>query len=137
MSDLRFNAQVDSFIRKCNKRVAAVCKQSAHDVFEDASVTTAKGGRMRVDTGFLRNSGQVSLTGLPTGPVRVDEGMPQAANLVLETARWDPLKSPIWFGWTASYARAREYYDGFMSEAVKKWQTIVTENAVEYKRRIP
>jgi len=136
MSDLKFNAAIDEFIRKSESRVKAVCQQSAHQVFEDASVSTTKGGRMRVDTGFLRNSGQVSLTGLPVGPERIDEGMPSAPNLALETLRWEPGKTAIWFGWTANYARSREYYDGFMSEAVKNWQQIVSKKAAELKRRI-
>lgn len=137
MTDNRkFNGQISDFVRKSETRMIAVVRQSAHDVFEDAQVSTAKGGRMRVDTGFLRNSGQVSLTGLPSGPERLEEGMPIPANIKGSTVSWQPRRGPIWFGWTASYARAREYHDGFMVEAAKKWQQFINKNTAEIKRRL-
>ena len=35
----------------------------------------------------------------------------------------------IYLGFTASYARPREYRDGFVEGAVQQWQQIVTRNA--------
>ncbi len=84
---------------------------------------------MRVDTGFLRASGQASLTGLPSGPSDKSEAPGQFDyTFVLAQAR---LGGTIWFGWTANYAIYREFQDGFMRSAAQNWQDIVAQVARE------
>lgn len=130
-----FNAQINDFVKKSQERIDAVIKQSAQDVFEEAQRDTTHGGRMRIDTGFLKNSGAISYNGLPTGPSRNEGDIPNAQDVALGVVKWQPAKTPIWFGWTANYARAREYYDGFVAESTKKWQAIVKKRADEYRKR--
>ena len=98
---------------------------------------------MRVDTGFLRASGQASLNGAPTGPGRPSKGA--TAGQFGDGSKNDPqieatigkLKfgATLYFGWTANYARYREAYDGFLISALQNWQQTVNGVIAEAKRR--
>jgi hypothetical protein len=93
---------------------------------------------MRVDTGFLRASGQASLDGMPSGPARGEatgnyEFDPNVSTLVIARAK---LGGKIWFGWTANYARPREAKDAFLRMAVQRWKSIVSQVVTELKQRI-
>lgn len=139
----KFSAQVDAIILKTDKRMIAMVRESTARTIEIAQRPVAKGGKMRVDTGFLRVSGQLSFTGMPTGPVRGDprppdtEGPtypdPEAVELKLAGYK---LGFTIFFGWTANYARARNAYDGFLDDAVAQWPKTVADVVEEIKRRI-
>ena len=58
-------------------KMLAVLKQSIKDLVEDANTTVNDGGRMRVDTGFLRSSGVAALNEIPKDRVKVE-------NVILE-----------------------------------------------------
>lgn len=133
-----FSAQIDDFVLKTEKRMLALVRQSTQEVIDVAQTPVAKGGRMRVDTGFLRASGQISLNGMPSGPVRGDPDQSYDFDdgvTVLQLAKVE-LGNSIFFGWTANYAKYREAYDGFLSTAVQQWPDIVKRVAAEIKRRI-
>lgn len=131
----QFSKQVAKFTDKSEALVMAVFRESLQRVIADAQTPAAKGGRMRVDTGFLRNSGQPSLDGLPVGPSRnTGSGPGEPADVALVLAKLQP-GAPFWFGWTAAYARPREYKDGFLRMAVMKWQRTVAEVAREARSR--
>ena len=113
-------------------------RQSLQDVVDDAQTPVAKGGRMRVDTGFLRASGMASLNGMPNGPSTNPGNGSFAWNdnqlaLVLGQMK---LGATFHFGWTANYAKYREAYDGFLAVAAQKWPQIVEKNAREIMKRI-
>lgn len=99
-----------------------------------------KGGRMRVDTGFLRASGQVSFNGMPTGPSRKPEDANSGSfnwqgammEAEIQTAT---VGATIYWGWTASYAKYREAYDGFMYASLQNWQKTVDAVIAEAKKR--
>ncbi|RUW55657.1 hypothetical protein EOA32_00925 [Mesorhizobium sp. M1A.F.Ca.ET.072.01.1.1] len=103
-----------------------------------AQTPVAKGGRMRVDTGFLRASGQASLNGVPTGPVRPEAGKTYSYNENSVIAALSKLRfgANFFFGWTANYAKYREAYDGFLEGALQRWQQTVNEVVAEIKARI-
>lgn len=111
----------------------AVVRQSVQEVVDIAQKPVAKGGKMRVDTGFLRASGQMSLSGMPTGPTRpADDAtpgqyQPDETSVVLTLGKYE-LGDTIYFGWTANYAKYREVYDGFLISAVQNWPAIVAKN---------
>lgn len=130
-----FTAQIDDWVRKSRARMLAVAQTATKSVIDDAQTPVAKGGRMRVDTGFLRNSGKLSLNGLPSGPSQQIEGMPAAQNIdaLLGTTA---LGQDIFFGWTAEYARFRESKDAFLGLAAQKWPLYVQRAVAEAKRRI-
>ena len=132
-----FGKKVNELARKYQARVKAVGREAVQETISVAQVTRGEGGRMRVDTGFLRASIQGSLGTMPRGPVgnpkRVDfRNSNQAAgeNISSVLLRWDPTKStPLYVGWTAGYARVRESKDGFLRGAVENWDVAV-ERAV-------
>lgn len=137
-------AVVEKFVEKSEKRLEAVAKQSFQDLVRQVNLPVAKGGRMRVDTGFLRASGQASLTGMPTGPSRkptstepqtYDDGTPVPDTVILTIAKFK-LGGRFWFGWTANYARYREAHDAFLRLGVQNWQKIVDNNVRILKERI-
>jgi hypothetical protein len=140
MAAKRFSADVDRWVRKSRARMAAVFKESTDRVIAEAQVPVAEGGRMRVDTGFLRASGQASLNGLPSGPSRPAEGVFRYTHrredvaLVISRAQ---LGDTVFFGWTANYARHREVRDGFLRSAAQNWRPIVASVTAEAKRRFP
>lgn len=124
-----FTAQVDAWIAKSERRMDAVVRESAQEVFAEAQRPVGDGGRMRIDTGFLRASGQASVgfTGRPAEKNPYTEPNsapgPQDTALVIATA---PRGQTIYFTYAANYARIREYHDGFVRGAAMEWQRIVS-----------
>lgn len=128
-----FKAQVSDIIKRNDQKLTAVLRQSVADVIENAQTTRERGGRMRVRFGFLRASGQASLTGLPSGPVRNDnaeEFTYDEVNTVATIGNFD-VGETFFFGWTANYAAAREVHDGFLEGAIQNWQDIVRTNVAK------
>lgn len=118
-----FSATISKFVRDNERVLIAVVQDATQSLIVDAQLPVAKGGRMRVDTGFLRLSGQVSLSGLPIGPSRKGEtSSAQDANLVIADVKPG---DTIWFGWTAEYAIYREAKDAFLGLAVQRWQVFI------------
>lgn len=142
-STMSATAKVEQFIKKSERRTEAIIKQSVQDLIEQVQLPTGKGGRMRIDTGFLRASGQASLTGMPTGPSRptnaepnfYDDGSEVPDTVILTIARFK-IGGRIWFGWTANYAKYREAHDAFLRLGVQNWQSIVDNNVRILKERI-
>lgn len=138
-----------SFARQCRKATdrmqkmaEAVARQSVQDVVADAQKVRARGGRMRVDFGFLRASGGAGLGEMPSGPTSNDDGVTFSASaqvtgmpLAVALAQWD-FETPIYWGWSASYARPRESKDAFMRLAAQKWPRFVKANIRRAKRMI-
>jgi len=125
-----FTAQVRRINERNKRKIMAVVKQSAQEVFADAQLPVSQGGRMRVDTGFLRNSLQSSLNG--STALSGEEGYILAISQMKAGDR-------MFGGWTAEYAMAREFGargqlpDFFMRGAAQKWQSIVAKNAALVK----
>lgn len=134
----KFTATVTAFAAGTIKRMQALVISSTVDLIEIAQTPTGKGGKMRVDTGFLRASGVYSFNGLPSGPARGAPDQQYNYNPVAEAdlAGFN-LGQTIWFGWTANYAKYREAYDGFLISALQRWQEIVDKRCEEIQRRSP
>lgn len=123
-------------ISKNERALNAVAKEAFQEVVDISQKPRAKGGPMRVDTGFLRASGQASLSGMPTGPSRPSDGFPPGADDVSLVIGRLVLGNTLVFGWTANYARPREYIDGFLRLAVQQWPQIVARVAARVRARI-
>lgn len=130
-----FIQDIDGIVINTTARLLAVARTAISGVVEDMQKPVAKGGRMRVKTGFLRSSGTASLEGPPRGPTKGD---PQ------KDYRWDgdflnvvlakmKIGDTFHWGWTAYYAKYREAYDGFLEAALQNWQQHV-DRAVRYFR---
>lgn len=139
----KFTATIDAFVAKNTKVLRAIQNESIEELIRRAQLSDDKGGRMRVDTGFLRASGQISINGMPTGPsrkpddaIKNDPRYEYTASPIIIALAAAPTGSEIHFGWTANYARYREYQDGFLRVAVQQWPTIVEQVTAQLKRRI-
>ena len=128
-------ANLDQWAKKSKARMLAIAQTATQSVIDDAQRPVGKGGRMRVDTGFLRASGQASLSGLPTGPSRKGEAFGEQDHAAIIGQL--QLGNSLWFGWTAEYAKYREGYDAFLALAVQNWQSYVNAAVAEGKRRFP
>lgn len=128
-----FEEQINQFVDKTQQKLLNVARQAISDVIEESQTPVAKGGRMRVDTGFLRSSGVAALEEIPSGPT---EGRKRAKDEIGELYKIDgtsvnialakmKIGQTFFFGWTAKYAKVRETYDGFLEAALQKWQNTV------------
>lgn len=135
---MSFSADIEQFVLKSEKRLKDVVANSILDVTEMAQTPVAKGGRMRVKTGFLRASGRASTEGFPSGPnVRPADAQDnsydydgEAVNAVLIKMK---LGDTFFFGWTANYAAARELHDGFLETATQNWQQFVNARSERFR----
>lgn len=141
-----FVTVIDAFVTKSEKLTLAIRNESTKRLISLAQRSDDKGGRMRVDTGFLRASGTLSLTGMPSGPVRpfADAiandpryiGDEYGSSPVVVMLANSTLNDSLFFGWTANYAIYREWHDNFLKLAVQQWPNIVNEVTNELKARI-
>jgi len=139
--DSKFGSQVRAFTEKAKAMQGVIFRESATKLMEEANTPEGQGGRMPVDTGFLRNSVAASVEGMPT-----DGAQPPA--LVFATLE---LGQTVWAGWTAAYAMRMEhgfYGDdslgrkyaqpgkGFARAAAQRWDFIVAEVTASVKGRM-
>lgn len=139
----KFSATIDAFVARNGKVLRAIQNESVERTIRIAQLSDDKGGRMRVDTGFLRASGQISFNGMPTGPaVKPSDAMANdprydwTSGPIIVAIATAPIGAEIHWGWTANYARYREYEDGFLRVAVQQWPKTVAEVTEELKRKV-
>lgn len=146
-----FGKQVAGYVETYKKRLRATAREATQETVAIATKPRAKGGRMRVDTGFLRASGVAAVGQMPSGPTTNEgntdygdgerEGLPDkqvsGEPIAVTLLRWDPnTGKPLFYGFTANYARPREYKDGFLRGATELWPDTVDKAAREARRRI-
>ena len=118
-------ATLDQWTRKTEKRIDAVLKDATQSVVAVAQQTKAKGGRMPVDTGNLRNSLQSSIAGGASG-----EGK-ESYIMVAGNMKGGDLATFTWGNDDVPYAAAvnngRNGRPGahFVEGAVDQWPSIV------------
>jgi hypothetical protein len=134
-----FAAQVSAWARETEQRLTAVMRDSAQTLVEEVKTPVAKGGHMRVDTGFLRASLHGSKSSMPSidKAARPDVGGTypddNQVELVIAGAK---LTDVLYLGFTASYAGIREYHDGFVKLAAQHWPVIVKQSAVKIQTKV-
>jgi hypothetical protein len=125
-----FTAQLDAFAQKTERRMLAVARESIQDVMDDAQTPVAQGGRMPVDTGFLRNSVASGLNG--------SFGAPGPESYTLSISGMQ-LGDTVRFAWTADYAIYQELGaqgragKHFVGVAAAKWPQFVAANAARLR----
>lgn len=140
-----FSASVAAWVKKSKRRMDAVAAGSAQDVARGATTPVAKGGNMRVKTGFLRASFMASTTQMPQinpyarPPADAPDNSysPTEDDVALVIAAWNAGRETLYMGFTASYARPREYKDGFVRLEAQKWQETVDRNVAKAIRAFP
>lgn len=136
----KFKTDIADFIKVSDERMVALMQKSINDVVDIAQTPVAKGGKMRVDTNFLRHSGAGSLEKFPSGESHSDLREPNShkydgSSLMLVLSKMK-VGDTFYWGWVAHYARYREIYDGFMGGAIQQWNKIVAANTEEIRKRI-
>lgn len=139
---MSFEKDIQSFGKKYEAKLKRVFGASVQELAEIANEPVAKGGRMRVDTGFLRSSLKGQLNAMPSGASEPTKGQiysktdsldgAQESSLLAELLKWRA-GDKFYLGWSANYARFREYKDGFVRYAAQRWKIIVDENAKKFK----
>lgn len=140
----RFSADVGRFTQVSIKRIEAATKGAVQRVAAKSNQAQGKGGQMPVDTGFLRASQQAKIGAMPTGPsdnpaTKPDtypEGKQLAGTPVATVLLTWKMDMPLYVGWTANYARFREYEDGFLRGAVQLWPKFMKEEALKARAGI-
>ena len=136
-----FTKQVKQWNKKAKSAYRFTARTAVQTTVSLAQEVRDNGGRMRVVTGFLRASIQGNINSMPKGPSSNEKdkkyglGQIVAGEAISVTLlKWDPLSTDsIFVGWTANYARPREYYDGFLRGAVEKWDRTVDVAALKAK----
>lgn len=140
-----FAASVGDWCKGVEGAVEAIFKASVQDVVSEMQKPRGAGGRMRVDTGFLRASLLGSTSAMPSidPNARPADGATYPAGQQVElTIAGLTLGQPFYAGYTASYAAAREYGargqapDAFARTAAQGWQQIVAKREAELMRRL-
>jgi hypothetical protein len=140
VTNKNFGADVNSWVLATQERLTAVFRGSAQEVISEMQKPRSEGGHMRIDTGFLRSSMQVTVNG---GAVMASQSNPnpngnfgynpQAASLAIAGAK---IGDTITASYSANYAPMREYGtssqgpDGFVRLAAAQWQVIVQHQTV-------
>lgn len=142
---LSFAQQVAAFADKYDKRLRASARYAVQETVEMAQKPLRAGGRMRIDTGFLRASIQAAIGYMPAGPVvnELEQNYPDGTQVAgdpvsVTLLKWTPFDGQhLFIGWTANYARYREYEDGFLRGATEQWDATVKAAVKRVKREIP
>jgi len=126
-------ATLDQWTKKTERRIDAVLKDATQSVVAVAQVTKAKGGKMPVDTGNLRNSLLSSVSGGASG---------QGAESYIMAAAGMKGGDVATFTWTAEYAAAVNNGNNgrpgahFVEGAVDQWPAIVLSSTAKAKARV-
>ena len=126
-------ATLDQWTKKTERRIDAVLKDATQSVIAVAQQTKAKGGRMPVITGNLRNSLQSSVAGGAMG-----EG---ASSYILVAAGMKG-GDVATFTYTAAYSKAVNNGNRgrpgahFVEGAVDQWPAIVRASIAKAKARV-
>lgn len=126
----RFTADVSAWSERQKLAMRDIARESIQDVMDIAQTPKAKGGRMPVDTGFLRNSVASGLNGA--------FGAADSTMIELTIASLD-IGDIAQFRWTAAYAYFQEVGTAtmtgnhFLSTAAAQWPAIVAANAARVK----
>lgn len=145
-----FAATIGDWCEKVERSGEAIFKQSVQELVSVAQRTRSEGGRMRVDTGFMRASLMASTASMPAinpsavpPPGAAPNSIPYNSQPVEAVIIGAELGGPpIYLGYTAAYAGFREYgannqpADAFVRTAAQQWPQIVAAKEAELKSRL-
>lgn len=138
-----FLQTIKEWVGRAPRKVDAVHKRSLEKLAVELTRTKAEGGNVPFDTGNLYRSLVASTSGLP----EIKSGPSQGSDVGIVIAKLNR-KQPIYFGYTAAYARRMNYgfvgsdsmgrvynQEGnhFLERAVDMWPQIVDESAREVR----
>jgi hypothetical protein len=134
-----FSNTINEWSRKMTIAMEAVVKEAAQDLVEETTKPRAKGGRMPVLDGFLRNSMAAALNSIPSGESSAPDGykntdfdMQPTALVINKLKAGDRLV----LGFTAVYARPMEHRYFFVRSAAQNWPLHVNKAIKKVSRAI-
>lgn len=146
MTGQSFTAQIEAWVEKVKGGTEAVFKESAQAVVSEMQTARGEGGRMRIDTGFLRASLMASTSAMPyidpTARPVPGQVYPYDAAAIEAVIAGAELGETIYFGYTATYSAHREYGvrgqppDAFVRSSAQRWPQIVNGKVAELKSRL-
>jgi len=134
VSNLSFAAQVDGLVKKTERNLTAVFRESAKRVIQQAQ------DNVPIDTGFLRSSLQVGIN-VAVPPASRPQSAPGAVPNISAVIAGASLGDTITAGYTANYALFVEYGTSrmgprrFVGRAVANWQGTVNRVVAEVNSR--
>ena len=138
---MSFSKDLERITAQYRRRLNFVARDATLRTYNAAQQAVAKGGRMRIDTGFLRASAAAKLGSMPAGPStnptgrNYPEGSSAGQAVEPMLIRWVPADESFYIGWTANYARWRNYRDNFVGGATERWQEFVRRSVNEAMRK--
>lgn len=140
MATTTFEAQLKHFAGLYEEDILAVFQESIQDVMRDAQNTKARGGRMPVVTGYLRNSLVSALNG-STSMIGPDAYALVVARMelgdIFESGWLAEYAARIEFGFRGADALGRVYNQKpayYLRHAAAKWNGHVYRNARRLKQ---
>jgi len=126
------NVTIDQWVRKTEARLDAVWKTAAQDIAREVQTPRAKGGKMPVDTGYLRNSFAADVNSTPAG----NGNSPYSAGPISIVINRAKIGDRVVFGWNAQYSIYMEARYSFLRSAAQNWQQIVDKSAQKVRARV-
>ena len=126
------NVTIGQWVAQSQARLEAVWKTAAQDIVREIQTPRAKGGKMPVDTGFLRNSFAADVNKVPSGngSTAYTSG---PISIVINRAK---IGDTVVFGWAPQYSVYMEARYSFVRHAAQNWQQIVIKSAQKVKARV-
>jgi len=126
------NVTIGEWVAKSQSRLDAVWKTAAQDIVREVQTPRAKGGRMPVDTSYLRNSFSADVNKTPSGNGN-SAYTSGPISIVINRAK---IGDTVVFGFAAQYAIFVEVKYSFIRHAAQNWQQIVNKAAKKVKTRM-
>ena len=126
------NVTIGEWAAKSQARLDAVWKTAAQDIAKEVQTPRAKGGKMPVDTGFLRNSFAADVNKVPSGNGN-SAYTSGPISIVINRAK---ISDTVVFGFAAQYSIYMEARYSFLRSASQNWQQIVDKSAQKVRARV-
>jgi len=126
------NVTINQWVAQSQARLEAVWKTAAQDIAREVQTPRAKGGKLPVDTAFLRNSFAADVNSTPSGNGNSSYSA-GPISIVINRAK---IGDRVVFGWGANYAIYMEARYSFLRSAAQNWQQIVEKAAQKVKTRV-
>lgn len=133
--------KLDKFIKDNENIMLDIFKQSLQDLIESANKPVKAGGKMPVNTGFLRASSCASINSVPRGEIRGRHRVKgetgeiyklNSSSAIIPTIIKIKTGDTFYFGWSAIYAPSMNLKYGFMDSAVQNWNRFVKKNIQKF-----
>lgn len=131
--------QLSEITRKYEVMLEATAKEAAQSLVEEVQTPRPKGGKLPVDTSFLRNSMSGALNSTPSGPATKPAGYTQTdwdASPILLVINRVKIGDRLVLGYTANYAPYMEARYAFVRSAAQNWNQHVDKAARKVRREV-